>query len=127
VLGKPRDAAHAAEMLRLLRGREHRVITGVFLTRSDDGRHVRRTEVTRVWFKHYDERTLLAYVESGEPLDKAGAYGIQGGGAALAERVDGSWNNVVGLAVEQLPEWLSAIGLDLEALLSPNRRTSRPR
>jgi septum formation protein len=102
VLGKPSDARHAGAMLRLLRGRAHDVLTGVVLVRTDDGRAAAGVESTRVWFRALDDAALESYVASGEPLDKAGAYGIQGRGAALVERIEGSWSNVVGLPVERL-------------------------
>jgi septum formation protein len=116
-LGKPSGPAEARRMLRAMRGRVHEVITGVFLLRTDDGRSVRETEITRVKFLPYDERTIAAYVATGEPMDKAGAYGIQGGGARLVERVEGSWTNVVGLPVEALAEWLARIGIELNGLV----------
>ena len=104
-------------MLRALRGRDHEVMTAVFLMRTDDRRHTCDVETTRVRFRDYDEETIASYVASGEPLDKAGAYGIQGGGAVLADRVEGSWTNVVGLPLEQLGPWLTRIGIDLEKLI----------
>jgi septum formation protein len=116
VLGKPRDTAEAAEMLRLLRGRTHEVLTGVCLVRTDDGRSVAEVETTRVRFGNYDEDVIRTYVETGEPMDKAGAYAIQSGGSRLAEAVDGSWSNVVGLPLERLPDWLGRIDVDLDDL-----------
>ncbi len=115
-LGKPRDAVEAAAMLRALRGRVHEVLTGVHLLRRDEQRSATAVAVTRVRFRSFDDATLAAYVATGEPLDKAGAYGIQGHGASLVESVDGSWSNVVGLPVEQLPAWLERIGLRMEDL-----------
>lgn len=122
VLGKPRDPVEARAMLGLLRGKAHEVLTGVFLLRTDDGRSTSGVETTRVIFRDWDDGTLRNYVASGEPLDKAGAYGIQGGGAALIERIEGSWSNVVGLPLARLPEWLARLGLDLAQL----RRDSQP-
>jgi len=116
VLGKPADPAEAGAMLRRLRGREHEVLTGVFLRRTDDGRSVSDVAATEVRFRDYDEATILRYVATGEPLDKAGAYGIQGRGVMLTEGIRGSWSNVVGLPVECLPGWLERIGIDLEQL-----------
>ena len=93
-------------------------VTGVFLTRTDDGRAICDVETTRVTFRDYDDETIRAYVASGEPLDKAGAYGIQGRGALLSRSIEGSWSNVVGLPVERLHDWYSRIGLDLSATVS---------
>jgi septum formation protein len=115
-LGKPRDEEDALAMLRLLRDRTHEVLTGVFLLRSDDGRYHGGIESTRVSFLDYDERTARDYVASGEPMDKAGAYAIQGGGRRLVRHVDGSWSNVVGLPMERLPGWLGRVGLTLDEL-----------
>jgi septum formation protein len=116
-LGKPRDPEDARSMLRTLRGRTHQVMTSVFLLRTDDGRHTCDLERTRVTFRDYDEATIDAYVSTCEPLDKAGAYGIQGGGADLVDRVEGSWTNVVGLPLERLDGWLARIGVDLKRLV----------
>jgi septum formation protein len=117
VLGKPRDAEDATRMLRMLRGRNHTVMTGVWICRLDDGR--KHAEVTRttVRFRRYDDAWIDRYVSTGEPFDKAGAYGIQGAGALLVDSVDGSFTNVVGLPVERLPIWLDAIGVDALQLL----------
>ncbi len=113
VLGKPTDPADAEQMLRRLRGRTHEVLTGVFLLRIDDGRSACEVESTRVTFGELGDETIRAYVAGGEPLDKAGAYGLQGRGALFVERIEGSWSNVVGLPVERLPAWSARIGIDL--------------
>jgi septum formation protein len=116
VLGKPADPAEASVMLAELRGRTHEVLTGVFLARTDDGRATTGVETTRVRFRKYDDATIREYVASGEPLDKAGAYGLQGRGAELTERIHGSWSNVVGLPLERLPEWLARLDGALRSL-----------
>lgn len=98
ILGKPVDAADAASMLRSLSGRDHEVLTGVCVV----GRGLTPTvEVacTRVWFSALSEGEIDRYVRSGEPMDKAGAYAIQGLGSRFVERIDGSYSNVVGLPV----------------------------
>jgi septum formation protein len=118
VLGKPRDAEHAARMLRLLRGRIHEVLTGVFLLRTDDGRSTVGVATTRVRLRDFDEETIRRYVASGEPMDKAGSYGIQGEGSRFVESIEGSWSNVVGLPLEPLREWASRIGVELGELRS---------
>jgi len=116
ILGKPASAKDAERMLRSLRGKVHQVLTGVIVVRTDDGRSADAVEATRVRFRHFDDETLQAYVTSGEPLDKAGAYGIQGLGALLSLRIEGSWSNVVGLPLERLPECFEGIGVDPRGL-----------
>jgi septum formation protein len=111
-LGKPSDEAEAIEMLRLLRGRTHEVMTGVFILRCDDGRSAGGAEITRVHFGEYGDQVIHDYIAGGEPLDKAGAYAIQGGGGRLASGVEGSWSNVVGLPLEKLRLWMGEIGID---------------
>jgi septum formation protein len=118
VLGKPADDDDARAMLRSLRGRTHEVLTGVHLVRTDDRRTAGGVEFSRVRFREFDDAVLDAYVASGAPRDKAGAYGLQGRGALLVERVEGSWSNVVGLPLERLPEWMERLGLGLGRLLS---------
>lgn len=101
ILGKPADDAAAAAMLRRLSGRAHTVFSGVFLARSGvpgRGRVVR----TRVWMRGISEPEIVAYVASGEPLGKAGAYAIQGRGAAFVRCLAGSYSNVVGLPLYEL-------------------------
>jgi septum formation protein len=124
ILGKPEDAEQAEHMLCRLRGRTHQVVTAVCLIRTDDGRECVDHETTSVVFREFDDATLRAYVESREPMDKAGAYGIQGLGAFLSERITGSWSNVVGLPLERLPDCLEKIGVDPLGLFR-GRLTSR--
>jgi septum formation protein len=95
ILAKPEDAADAARMLRLLSGRTHRVITGVAVA-TPDGVEV-AAEVTGVQFRTLSDEEIAAYVATGEPMDKAGAYGIQGLAAKWIPRVEGCYFNVVGL------------------------------
>jgi septum formation protein len=99
VLGKPTDAADAARMLHSLAGRTHVVLTGVCLVGPDPGQHVDATERTIVEFSAMSRAEIDAYVRSGEPMDKAGAYAIQGLAARHVTRIDGSYSNVVGLPV----------------------------
>ena len=98
ILGKPADAADAARMLESLSGRMHEVLTGVCLRRG--GRTEASCEVTRVWFAALTPEEVAAYVASGEPMDKAGAYAIQGLASKFISRIEGSYSNVVGLPVE---------------------------
>ena len=100
LLGKPRDGADAARMLGELRGRIHEVITGVALVEPGGGGREETTAVTtRVTMAVYSDAEIMEYVATGEPLDKAGAYAVQGQGGRLVARVDGCFNNVVGLPV----------------------------
>lgn len=111
ILGKPRDGADARRMLRLLAGREHEVLTGVALF-APDGACVERVVVrTRVGFRALSDDEIAAYVATGEPADKAGAYAIQGGAAPFARVVAGSYSNVVGLPVDEVRALLARHGL----------------
>ena len=110
-LGKPRDALHALEMLTALQGRRHTVCTGVTVRRGD--RVLTESEETRVFFRAASESELRAYIRTGEPMDKAGAYGVQGKGALLVERIDGDFFNVMGLPVLRLSRMLQKFGISL--------------
>ena len=111
-LGKPADAAEARIMLARLSGRRHRVWTGVALVERDARRRREAVRATRteVEFRPLTAAEIDAYVETGEPLDRAGAYAIQGGAAAFAARVEGSLSNVVGLPLETLLDLLARLG-----------------
>ena len=114
-LGKPRTRAEAAEMLQLLSGRDHQVMTGMTVLRG--GTAVTTTEVTDIHFRPLTEKEIESYNATGEPMDKAGAYGIQGGAALFAQRMVGDYYNVMGLPVcrlyeilcEVAPEWMEEI------------------
>jgi septum formation protein len=99
-MGKPGDAADARRMIRSLSGRWHRVYTGLALVRGP--RHMTDYECTRVAFRRLTEPEITSYIASGEPSDKAGAYAIQGLGAALIRRVSGCYSNVIGLPIPKL-------------------------
>ena len=109
ILGKPRDRAHALEMLLRLNGREHTVVSAVCLTPPQGTVRV-FSDVSRVRFGRWPEAALRAYAHTGEPDDKAGAYAIQGQGAFLVDRVEGSWSTVVGLPLAPLAQALLAMG-----------------
>jgi septum formation protein len=111
ILGKPRDAGQAAEMLRLLSGRVHEVVTGVCLAAG--GRAVSGVERTSVRFAVLGEEAVAWYVGTGEPLDKAGAYHVDGRGGAFIEAIEGSPSNVAGLPVRLLLELARRLGIDL--------------
>ena len=110
-LGKPRDAADAARMLRALSGRTHEVVTGLALVDAPSGREETLAVTTRVTMIDAGDEEIAAYVATGEPLDKAGAYAVQGLGARLVARVDGCFTNVVGLPVETTRRLLERWGL----------------
>ena len=107
VLGKPRSEAHAKAMLRLLSGRDHQVMTGCTVLRGDQA--VTFTEVTDIHFRDLTDREIDRYVASGEPMDKAGSYGIQGGAALFCERMVGDYYNVMGLPLCHLGQVLKEI------------------
>jgi septum formation protein len=99
-MGKPDNEAQAADMLRRLQGRTHEVWTGIAVVRDDEARTA--AECTQVSFARLGEEVIQAYVASREPMDKAGAYGVQGLGAVLVRRIEGDFFNVVGLPLHRL-------------------------
>ena len=121
ILGKPADPEEAKQMLSLLSGRTHRVLTGVTIlmpesrepsqASGDDGRWEQKTfcEMTEVTFYNLTDEEMESYIATGEPMDKAGAYGIQGKGALLVKRISGDYNNVVGLPLARLWRVLQAL------------------
>ena len=110
-LGKPADEADALRMLTALQGRHHTVCTGVTVRRG--AQILTESEATDVYFRPASEAELLAYIRTGEPMDKAGAYGVQGKGALLVERLDGDFFNVMGLPVLRLSRMLERFGVRL--------------
>ena len=110
-LGKPRDEADALRMLTALQGRHHTVCTGVTVRRGE--RVITESETTQVYFRSAAKEELLAYIATGEPMDKAGAYGIQGKGALLVEKLDGDFFNVMGLPLLRLSRMLAHFGVKL--------------
>ncbi|MGE5591813.1 MAG: Maf family protein [Bacillota bacterium] len=113
VLGKPRDEAEARSMLARLAGRTHRVLTGVALIRTPEGPILVQHEETHVTMRPLTPGQIHAYVASGEPMDKAGAYAVQGLGSVLVERIQGDYFNVVGLPLPRLALMLESLGLDV--------------
>ena len=116
VLGKPHSREEAVRMLEMLSGREHQVMTGLSVVRGD--KSISCTEITKVFFRSLSREEIRRYVDSGEPMDKAGAYGIQGHAALFVEKIEGDYYNVVGLPVCRLgvllrqiaPEWMEEDG-----------------
>lgn len=116
ILGKPKDAAQAAQMLKALSGREHLVLTGVTVLSDAGLQHL--CEETRVFFRPLTQTEITAYIHTGEPMDKAGAYGIQGYGALFVEKLIGDYYNVMGLPLCALGQMLRRAGIPiLEASL----------
>lgn len=111
VFGKPHSEEEAYAMLSALSGNTHEVYTGV--TVLQNGKCVSEYECTRVTFRKLSDRQIRSYIASGEPMDKAGAYGAQGKGALLVEKIDGDFFNVMGLPLCRLDQMLSAFGAEL--------------
>ena len=111
VLGKPKSEENAYAMLSLLSGRDHQVMTGCTVLRGEKCETF--TEVTDLHFRTLSEREIRAYIASGEPMDKAGAYGIQGGAALFCRRMEGDYYNVMGLPVCRLWQTLQSIAPEL--------------
>ncbi len=111
ILGKPTDEADAFRMLRLLSGKDHQVMTGLTVLRGDTTSVC--TEVTNIHFRALTDEEIRAYIRTGEPMDKAGSYGIQGGAALFAEGIHGDYFNVVGLPVCRLGQILREIAPEL--------------
>ena len=104
VLGKPRDREDAFKMLAMLSGRAHHVMTGVTILRGERRRSF--TEITQVDFRDLSAQEIRAYIATGEPMDKAGSYGIQGGAALFVQSITGDYSNVVGLPICRLSQVL---------------------
>ncbi|MGH7441238.1 MAG: Maf family protein [bacterium] len=118
ILGKPRGATQARSMLKSLAGRAHRVHTGVCLLNLGDAVQEVQTfvETTKVFFRDLSDREIADYVATGEPLDKAGAYGIQGAAGAFVRRIEGDYYAVVGLPLARVAEALKCV--DIKSSLS---------
>ena len=106
-LGKPADEADATHMLHMLSGHTHEVFTGVTLMDARDGRVLTRVVRTGVTFRKLSDDEITAYIASGEPMDKAGAYGIQGGAGKFVTALDGSYENVIGFPVDDIRQMLN--------------------
>lgn len=111
VLGKPRSKSEAKEMLRALSGKAHTVITGYTVLDTGTGGYVSKAVATKVWFKRLTDEEINAYVKTGEPLDNAGAYAIQGRGSLIVKKIEGDYFNVIGLPLSALAESLKKFGI----------------
>ena len=109
ILGKPQDAEDAIVMLKQLSGKTHKVLTGIAVSYA--GEMLAEVCETKVVFRDLTDEEIKNYVATGEPLDKAGAYGIQGKGAVLVEKIDGCYNNVVGLPLTRMQLILAKLGV----------------
>lgn len=109
ILGKPVDADDAIRMLSALSGRDHEVITGFTVVDKNSGSHISRSVSTAVTFKKLEEGEIAAYIATGCPMDKAGAYAIQGGAVHFVRSINGSYTNVIGLPMTELYEVLQAM------------------
>jgi len=121
ILGKPTEESDALSMLRRLAGRRHDVLTACRLVRGDDGRAAATVAISGVRFIPWSDALARWYVATGEPMDKAGAYGIQGRGVLLSAGILGSWSNVVGLPLESLPALFHDVGDDFFARVAGSK------
>ncbi len=108
ILGKPGSPGEAVSTLKKLEGKCHRVITGISLVDKETGKEDSSYTETKVWFREIGKEEIKAYVDTGEALDKAGSYGIQGKGALFVEKIEGCYFNVVGLPLAQLAKILGS-------------------
>lgn len=111
LMGKPHTKKEAIRMLGLLNGRAHSVVTGLTIIDTETGKSVSRSVETKVWFRKLTKKEILSYVKTGEPLDKAGAYAIQGLGSLIVEKIEGDYFNVIGLPLSALAEALKKFGI----------------
>jgi septum formation protein len=111
LFGKPRNEEEAKEMLRALSGKAHSVITGFTIIDTAGKKEISRSAESKVFFKRLSADEIEAYIRSGEPLDKAGAYGVQGLGAVIVKRIEGDFFNVMGLPLNALTESLKKFGI----------------
>ncbi len=113
IVGKPHTAAEARDMLTMLNGKMHTVITGFTIIDTETNRTISRSVATRVYFRRLTAAEINAYVKSQEPLDKAGAYAIQGLGSVIVKRIEGDYYNVIGLPLCALVQSLKKFGIDV--------------
>lgn len=111
IIGKPQDSEHAQEILAQLSGRDHLVITAVAMAYAD--RFETRVSESRVWMKPLDPQVIRRYIQSGEPMDKAGAYAVQGRAAAFITRIEGSYSGIMGLPLAETAELLAIFGIEV--------------
>jgi len=112
ILGKPKDSHDAKRMLDILSGNQHSVISGFVIMNTSNNYFHSQTVETKVTFRNIAPDEIEGYIKTGEPFDKAGAYAIQGQGASLVKRIEGSYTNVVGLPLAEIVDILDSIGVD---------------
>ena len=117
ILGKAGNSLEARGMLEALKGRMHRVLTGLAVIDAETGRRDISVVETKVWIHPLTDDEIRNYVSTGEPMGKAGGYAIQGAGGALVERIEGSFENVVGLPIVRLRSMLEGFGLEIPSYL----------
>ena len=122
LLGKPHTADEAGKMLAQISGKSHEVITGFTILDTVTNKIMTGTVSTKVYIKKLTRQEIAAYVQTGEPLDKAGAYGIQGRGAVIVEKIEGDYYNVMGLPLSALTEALKEFGISVWGVTSLNNR-----
>ncbi len=113
ILGKPTDFGQAVTMLQCLQGCQHEVFTGLAVVEASSGKAVTLHERTRVIFRRIEDEEILSYVATGEPMDKAGAYAVQGIGAIFIQRIEGCYTNVIGLPLARLAEVLKQFNYNI--------------
>jgi len=113
ILGKPHSPKKAEEMLKKLNGQKFRVLTGITVLDLDSGKEISELESTVVWMAKMSREQILAYVRTGEPLDKAGAFAAQGKGAVLIENIEGDFFNIVGLPLFRMGKILEKFGISV--------------
>jgi septum formation protein len=113
ILGKPKDEKEAAQMLQKLSNNTHKVITAVAVIDKYEDKTIINHTISKVTFKKLSEREIQDYIKTGEPMDKAGAYGIQAYGSIFVTKVEGCYNNIVGLPLNLLSEMLKSVGVYL--------------
>ena len=112
-LGKPKSKEEAFETLKVLSGKIHEVYSGIAIINCETGVEIKDFEVTKVKFRKLNDDEINSYIKTGEPMDKAGAYGIQGLGSIFVEKVDGCYTNVVGFPVYNIYKNLKKLGVDI--------------
>lgn len=115
-LGKPVDSDDARTMLKKLSGKGHEVTTGIAIIRMRDGWQTLEADTTKVYFKPYDQQAVERYIITGDPLDKAGGYGIQSGAAPIIEYIEGEYDTVIGLPTILLAELLRKVGVAADSV-----------